>query len=294
MNSDALVAFFSDLHSGSTVGLAPVSWTLRDGGTYIHTTAQAILRRQWLEDWEAVKRARKNRRLIIGIVGDLIEGNHSETDQLITSNVNVHGQISGACIIEGLRAGAVRPDDKIFVYLGTHRHTGTLEETIAREIRHPKTNQRMVPPAIPPTAKAEYQDGRYVRPHHKFSVNGVLFDVAHEPNAGGGNRAWTKGNAFQTMLRSIYLETAERKQKLTRWFIRAHRHQYLHRHHEGPYGRIDGVILPAYQAKTDFANKVANDKLSDMGMSMVYVNGDGESWLETRCVTYDTADEDEL
>ena len=136
--------------------------------------------------------------------------------------------------------------------------------------------------------RCAFKDGRYLRINLKLKVNNIRFNFAHDPGVGHGTRAWTEGNAFQAVLKSLYFKAAEGKKPLVNYWVRAHKHRYLHRYWEGDYGRIDGLITPAFQARTHWVKeKINHSSISDLGMVYFWIDKDGQHKFEVSKTTFE-------
>lgn len=55
----AIIAIVGDIHSNSTVALAPPRVRLDDGGEYVSSAPQRWIWRKWLEFWKEVEEKRE-------------------------------------------------------------------------------------------------------------------------------------------------------------------------------------------------------------------------------------------
>ena len=79
------LAIVGDLHCGSTVGLAPPLFRTDDGQTVQHSPFQAKLWAAWLDYWQRVSET--SGPLVVVINGDLVDGDHHRTPQLISRSI---------------------------------------------------------------------------------------------------------------------------------------------------------------------------------------------------------------
>src|SRR5690554_3562020 len=82
------VVCVSDLHCGSTVAVCPPTLHLDDGGEYHASDAQRWLWQLWREFWERVERERDRDDADLYVVynGDLVDGDHHNTPQIMSRN----------------------------------------------------------------------------------------------------------------------------------------------------------------------------------------------------------------
>lgn len=266
MNKRTVLAFPADTHSGSTVGLmSPDAWNLDEGGTYHPSPLQRLIWQQWEECWERVRQLRKRSRLIVSMMGDAVDGTHHQTTELITHRKEEQERIHIDCMDWALKRTKFRNDDVLQYITGTPSHVGnSSEERIARDLE-----------ARPAS------ESKFVHKRFQFSVNGVVFDLAHKCFS-VGRRAWTDNNVLNAMLKSFYFRTLDTKQSLPRYKIGAHWHTFLKGIYDGRQGTIEGFVCPGFQWLTTFSSMVTNNEpmIPSVGMLIVVVEEDGRSWWE--------------
>jgi len=291
-NIDTVLAIPADTQSGSSVGLMPRGWTSYDGINHEQSKGQTVLWNQWLECWEEVARLKKEMgkktRLIICHNGDARDGNHHGTVQIVTKNLDEQNRMHIACMLRGMDIAGFdhRKGDMLRYISGTEVHVGYGEDQIARDFTDPRTGKYIVDPVIPPTAAAEFKDGRFVRHHWRPKINGVLFNIAHQM-LGVGSRAWTKANSIRLSMMSLYFDCLNHGREIPRYVVSSHLHNYTTAEYEDEHGSIRGFVTPAFQLKTTFGFKVAALKLNSIGMLIFRITGDG--WSDYHCprVTFD-------
>ncbi len=238
-----LVAVVSDLHTNSTVGLCPPSVNLDDGGTYRASDAQQWIWRNWLDYWQTVKNLKKRTRLIVVLNGDIIDGDHHDTPQIISRNMSDQHRI---CIKALEPIFALKPH-KIFVIRGTEAHVGKSgqnEERIAADIG------AEVDP-ITDTASWWWLP---------LDVERVRFDIAHHGRMGG--RPWTRANAVQATAAELTMRYAERGDKLPDLAIRSHLHQHADSYDNYP---IRVLQTASWQLSTAFGHRIAPGAMLPVG-----------------------------
>lgn len=241
-----VIAVVSDLHAGSTVGLCPADGIdLDDGGRYEPSMAQRWLWQCWTEYWEAVRDARKANRAKLYIVlnGDLVDGNHHGTTQIVSGNMDVQLAVARACLEV---PKALRPDCW-FVVRGTESHVGPsaqAEEGIARHLGAEKD---------PDTGTRSWW-------HLRMDVLGHRLDFAHHGRT--GYRSWTRWNATQLLAADIaltHLQDGETPPKLA---IRSHFHRYADSYDAQP---VRVIQTPAFQLATAYVHRRVPESLADIG-----------------------------
>jgi hypothetical protein len=71
-------------------------------------------------------------------------------------------------------------------------------------------------------------------------------------------------------------------QSIPRYFIRAHLHQFIKAEYEGKHGKITGVVVPSFQAKTGYVYKKIGYRIAqpDIGLCWIVIESDGSSELK--------------
>lgn len=120
----------SDIHAGSTGGLAPPKLKLHGGGIYHQSLIQGWMWECWT-DWQGAwfdKYIGADDFALI-VNGDLIEGVHHGTKEVISPEIADHRAAAVECLGPISDKAA-----KTFVVEGTECHTGISEHSIAAEL----------------------------------------------------------------------------------------------------------------------------------------------------------------
>lgn len=240
-----IVAVSSDHHAGSTVGLCPPVFNLDDGGTYRASTAQRWLWRNWYSNY--IPRVKEladqyDTRYIAILDGDVIEGNHHHTTQVISNNETTQMRIA-----EEVLAPLLQDADQVYFIRGTPAHVGQgarLEEKVAENwtntIQHGKN---------------------YTRWHLYLDVNRTLFDIAHK--GGIGRLPWTRPNAVNKVLGAAIIAYHQMDKKTPNVILRAHWHQYADSGDN--YRNIRAIAMPGWQLITGYVNSMTPGIIADIG-----------------------------
>ena len=266
-NIYALIMAISDGHTGSTMGIMPDSWTLVDGSVKQPNDLQRILLQQWYEDWARVKWLRSMApggcRTIVVDVGDQIDGNHHGTTQLVTLAIDEQERMRIRLVKNALMSiDFDKKRDSYFALAGTDAHEGqdgSSSERIIRGILDDPDN-----------------GGIYSKQVLRLSVNGVLFEFAHQGVKPNG-RIWSRGSNMHSHLRHEYLKRLEDDEPMARYMLYGHYHQFEHNSIENQRGETvcDGFVLPTYSFKSYYAQGVAPHAKPDIGMWLGIVYRDG-------------------
>jgi hypothetical protein len=245
-----LWAITSDQHAGSTVALCPPSIDLDDGGRYEASAAQRWLWGLWLGYWEWIEQLREKYKaeLYQEFNGDMTDGNHHGTTQILSGNSTVQAHVVDAVMRPPLALGL----DRMFWVRGTEAHVGpsaAYEERIATGLQ--KDGRPVV--GDPETGKASWW-------HLRAEVEGVRLDFAHHGR--GFGRPWTKGTGVGTLAAQIFFEHCEADEPFPHLAIRSHYHKHSD---SGNQYRTRVIQTPAWQLQTAYTHKVVPDSVADIG-----------------------------
>jgi hypothetical protein len=265
MSERYVLAWTGDQHNGSTVALCPPEVRLDDGGLYIASPAQLSLNDCWHKFYQRVAEVRetgKTAKLYCGFNGDLTDGDHHGTTQILSGNPNAQAAAVNACMEPVL---ALKPDAMFFIR-GTEAHVGksaSHEERIAKGLyKDGWPVQR-----DPATGNASWW-------HLKMNVGGVRIDSAHHGRI--GQRPWTKANVVQNLAAEICYEHWSRGEQPPHLALRSHLHRFVDTYNAHPCRVIQ---MPAWQLKTAYVHKVAPETLADIGGIIVVIE-DGQYTVE--------------
>lgn len=253
-----LLAVVSDIHAGGTTALCPDHIALDDGGEYHASRAQRWLMQCWRDYWRQIaeKREALKAELYVVINGDLVEGDHHRTTQILSGNPNAQAAAWIACASEFL---ALKPDH-ITIIRGTGAHAGisaSSEERIADGLRRDKR------PIIsdPETGAASWW-------HWRPEIQGVRLDFSHHGRMGRLPR--TRGSQLVLYAWDIADEHTSSGHALPHLCFRAHNHKV------GDTGRLCPVRVMAtgaWQLATEHVHKVSTDSLADVAGGCVVIDG---------------------
>jgi hypothetical protein len=245
-----VVAVVSDVHAGSTVAVCPPKIALDDGGEYVASKPQRWLWQSWGAFWSEAEsmRAEHGASLYTVFNGDVTEGDHHGTTQILSGNPTAQAAVVNECMVPVL---ALDPD-KMFFVRGTEAHVGKsacYEERIAGGL---KKDKRPVE-GDPDSGTASWW-------HLRMEVLGTRLSFAHHGRM--GQRPWTKGNVVQNLAAEIFYEHAARGEPHPHIAIRSH----LHRHFDtGAAHPVRVIQTPAWQLATSYVHRIAPDTLADIG-----------------------------
>lgn len=250
-----LLAVTSDHHANSTLGLVPEEGVqLDDGGRYIPSKSQRWTWDCWKAFWadvESLRRAEKAK-LIAIFNGDLVDGDHHQTSQIVSRNMEVQGYIATRVFSVPKQ---LKPH-KCYVVRGTEAHTGpsgASEESLAKHLH----------------ADRAPDDQTWSAWHLRLMLHGLLVDCLHHGRI--GTRPWTKQNALSALALHIWMEHIQAGIRPPDVAFRSDRHVFGDSFGAYP-TRV--VQTPAWQLKTAFAHKVAPESIADIGGILCLVQPD--------------------
>lgn len=257
-----VLAVTSDIHCGSTLAAVPAEGVLLDNGDrYLPSKASLWMWNNWALFWSEVKDhvAATGAELWNVFNGDLTEGNHHGTTQIVSGNPE-----SQAYLLERVFgvAQAAKPSHT-FVVRGTEAHvgpSGATEEAFARGLGAERT-----------------PEGKWSFFHLRLQPHGVLMDFQHHPST-KGNLPWTAPAAVQRLAFRIWTEHTLRGLEPPKLAIRSHTHVTRD---SGDAFPTRAIITPSWQLKTAHAHKVAADAIADVGGLIVTVLPDGTYTVRT-------------
>lgn len=254
--STVLIAGTSDIHAGSMVAVCPPVVQYDDGGEYHASKAQSWLYQNWLTYWEEVERQRDEEQAELYQVfnGDVTEGDHHKTTQILSGNSAVQSRVVSKLFETPL---ALAPD-KLFFVRGTEAHvgaSGSSEEKIAENLR--MGGKPIV--GDPPTGAASHW-------HLEMVVQEQRIEFAHHGR--NGQRPWTEKNIQNLLAFQIFSEHHLRGELHPHLAVRAHMHRVGDTHDNFP-TRL--VQMPAWQLHTAYTRKAVPESLSHIGGIIVKI-----------------------
>lgn len=272
-SGDAVVlAVVNDVHAGSTVAVCPPQIQLDDGGYYGASKAQLWLWDCWQRFWQEVDDTRKaeNAKLYMAFNGDMVDGDHHQTTQIMSGNLTAQAQAFNACMRVPLN---LEPDAIAFIR-GTEAHVGksaSAEERIADGLRR---DGRPVY-GDPDTGTSSWW-------HCRWEIQGILFDIAHHGRT--GQREHTRASAASLHAHDILMSHVKSGDRPPNLCLRAHYHRFNDSYDAAKITRV--ITGGAWQLKTGYVHAKHADSLADIG-GLIIVIRNGK--YEVRKVHYEAA-----
>jgi len=257
----------SDLHAGSTVGLCPPEYDLYEEGRYRANKYQLSLWKRWEAFWHRAGEIARGRRWIVWN-GDLVDGVHHRTTQLVSVNTLDHVGIAAASI---RRAVEIYRPEAMFFVRGTGVHVGDvaqLEEMVAAEFRD----------TIPYEAPLS-RWGAWIE------TDGVRFHFAHHTQ--GWGRPWTKTGAPGRESVMMVANAHAADVGVPDVSVRGHQHRF---NDSGMATHPRVFVLPGWQLMSGFLRKIAPGREPEIG-GIIFTVQDGEYTPHVRRWIIPLADE---
>lgn len=247
MKNGTVLAVISDTHVGSSTALAPLEFNVHTRSDFETQVTKANKLQKWLYEcwtdyWEYVFHLAKKRRLIVVHCGDLVDGVHH-------GSLQVMNEVSDqADAFLELMLPIVAKSDYFFGILGTGpSHAGmdnSTEAQLYKELGATEFGQTLT-----------------------LNIDGKIHDFAHHGRA--GSRPWTSSAA--NLATEVVVDYASQGLPLPNFIWRGHNHRIDDSGNKLPGTRA--ISLPSWQLKTSFGYRVAaNTVRSDIG-GYVVVDG---------------------
>jgi hypothetical protein len=223
------IVVISDLHIGSTLAMVPEGFITHDGAEVIPNAASRWLNECWTEFNEWIDAQVGAQPFVLVINGDLIEGKHHSTTEIISSEIE--DQIEAASMILNPLA---RRAEKVFIVDGTHCHGSGHEHRVGTLIGaevNPDTKRCTFP-------RLYLESGNHV--------------VLCKHHIGTSTRSWTEASQLSSHLAEERIQAAMNKMPMPDVMCVAHRHKF------GIFEDSHGicVVTPPWQFATKHARKV--------------------------------------
>lgn len=261
-----LVVTENDLHAGSTV--APVGEDVRldDGGYYRPSRLNLWLWERRELTWGKLARLREEHgaRGVVVCNGDLFDGNHHGTTQILSGNPEAQHYVATRMADAWER---FQPE-RVYIVRGTDAHVGeaaSAEEGFAKGLTG----------RLPVVRDPDTHLWSYWTLNARF--HGRLGNWAHHTNVGG--LPWTAPGTINRLAFRIWTEAAMRQWPIPDLAFRAHAHATL------AGGRLldsydnyptRALLVPSWQAKTGYAHKRVTEAVTTFGVvaTLIQPNGD--------------------
>jgi hypothetical protein len=253
------IAVVSDLHINSTLGLCPEKILLDDGGYYLPSAFQEKLWKCWEDFWDQVGKERLGGELIVIVNGDAVDGDHHNTPQIVSRNLETQRQAGISVLSRPARMASA-----LYIVRGTEVHVGKsaqAEEALAYDLNAVKT-----------------PEGRNSWWRLPISFSGVRFDFAHHGNM--GRLPWTTNNMINRLAVEIELEYRRMELEPPNFAIRSHNHRWGD---SSIFNPVKVISLAGWQGPTAHVHRIAPGALPQVGGLIFHIDNGAASF---RVVSY--------
>lgn len=249
----------SDLHCGGTTAIFPdykMDFTLNGKKSYNHTPTieQKAMYRHLMKSAKIIKERAKGKQIAVRVNGDVIEGSHHNTVEVVSTFPQHHIEIFKEVFDEFLSelGFSVKNGDILIFTSGTEAHTTWIDNEVVQLYSH---------------FGAEFYD------ELKTVVNGRLLWFTHH-GANGGN-GHNEGNAYHNWLKSIYFNSLKEKQRPPDVVVSSHFHKSISDVYVQDWHYMYGFLLPSYQMKTRYAIRATPFQRNDIGLQTFNITAEG-------------------
>lgn len=237
-----VVAVLSDIHAGSTKGLFPPGFETLEGQKVEQNVFQVWLWECWLRANAFLEETLDGAPFALVLNGDLIEGVHHGTKEIISPEVADH-RLAAVAILEPLAKKA----EKLFVVRGTECHVNNHEVSIGKELG----------------AVRNSETGIHAFDRLTIDVCGVRCVFRHHIPA--SVRRNLSATQLSIQLAEEQLEAANNGEKIPRVVACAHRHK------PGFYQDDNGLcfVSPPWQVLTRHGHKVVSPARTKPGIQIL-------------------------
>jgi len=266
----------SDLHTGSSTALFPYydgtdlgyephkNMTGDGGWKFKHmkwspTAKQYKMFQHFTRCAEQIAQSRSEYKFIVVENGDGIDGKHHETPQLATRQISEQVQVHTWLMKYFLhKIGFSRTlGDALYIGAGTEVHDGDEEDNIAVQL-----GADVLP------------NGEDAFDFLPMDANGRRLWFLHQGASAG--RGLSTGNALHNWMKNQYFQSLEDGRVIPDIVMSGHYHRSVYDTFTRNDRTIHGIILPPFQLKTRFGNKVAAAELEEVGIRTIDINEAGD------------------
>lgn len=239
-----VLAIIGDTQFGGSTAISTEKFVIHNRYTLEEQVASANRLQRWLLEcwnnyWEYVYylrgKGRKEKKLYVVHLGDVIDGNHHNTNQIVH---DVHDQVKIA--IEMLEPIRMKADQFIGIFGTEPSHAGQDHVTEAEIYRDLQADQ--VGHAI------------------TLDIDGTLIDLAHHGRSGA--RPWT--SSAVNLGAEVLIDYAQQGHKIPNYIFRGHCHKFTDSGSHFVNTRV--IQCPSWQLKTSHGWRVSTNTVrSDIG-----------------------------
>ena len=264
---DTILTVLSDMHTGSSTALFPAGGFQpkgKEGNLVKPNDKQKAIHPIFTRLAGEVAKARKGKRLIIVLLGDLIDGFHHGSMQESLFREQDQADANILLVRDFMKRTGYHKGDELYCIKGTEVHVKEIEEGIAQEL-----------------GAAKSENGTHVSNVLQLNINGRLHMFYHHGKSRGSGP--NEGNELRNHLRNWrYERDCEGLPRIDfSWSGHTHGHSYnAHFLREGEkIHAFHAVICPSFQAKTRYALEKVPTATNSVGGTWIHLGVDGSIGL---------------
>jgi len=245
-----VILWVSDMHSGSPVALYPDSTLPLMNGPRGPSRLQLEIYKHWRFVLDYTAEARKDAdKMVLIILGDVIENNHHASKEVISSYLTDHQKIAETLLRE---AKEVTRPDVIYFVDGTPDHAGENEYILADVL-----------------GGERYAPGKFTWPILKKTVGSKLIYAAHHGASPG--RGVNFGNGLRNYMRNLVYACAGYGQPVPDLIVYGHHHAHCKEIINISGRDIEGRILPSWKLLDGYMNKINPFAFNNIGAMLTVI-----------------------
>ena len=255
------LVFLSDIHAGSTVGMLHPDGVQTDEQVWIKPSKlQLWLWQQYQQCVKDVEDFTHGYERHLFLVGDMTEGVHHKTVQVISGDKGVHIQAAADVLHHGILQ---IPFETVHMVRGTPAHVDAnsgLEKSVASHLVRKGHNLER---------HKRGDSNSYVAPYIYAEYDDVLFDIRHHGRS--GKREHTRGPYLKWYAQDIYFSHLSDGRRPPDIAVRAHLHKFMD---SGPdhRGWTRALQTPCFQLRTAYIHRRSIETLPDIGCCVVLID----------------------
>jgi hypothetical protein len=276
--SDTVLAILSDMHTGGSTALFPRGGYCGDGDEDNHVMPNAKQQEifpVFVRFAAEVAAARKDKRLILVMLGDAVDGLHHDSKQESLFKEKDQNAAHIQLMQDFMKRVGWRKGDELYYVRGTEVHVKESEQEIGKELG-----------AVKAGSKA------YVHEILSLNINGMQHTFAHHGKDRGAGA--NEGNALRNYMRDIRIDREKEGLPRIDCLWSGHTHGHTYQSHIARAGAnfhvFHAVICPSWQAKTRYAFMKVPLAVNSVGGVYVKIGADGTMSVP-RFVVQTTRDE---
>lgn len=241
----------SDTHFGSSVALMPPNFKTDDGQTVQQSPTQVKLWQHWTDFWTWTYRRLAGKPFALIHNGDIIDGDHHGTKQLITGNSAIQARMAEECL-----RPHVAKSKAFYVIRGTEAHVG-----------HSAENEERIAERL--GAVMDESTGSFSRWELWIELGKELLHFSHHI-ATTTSTAYKSSPLMRTMA-AAFSTAGEWGIRAPSFLIRGHCHDYT----EVKRSNCRIVTCPCWQVKTGFVYKFNTTDQPVIGGLLIKLGDEG-------------------